>query len=69
MQGLCGTLMVLSKNEDIKNDILSKFAGDIGFPTSVWGKIYKRELFENYGEYFFKIHFFSKQVLLFSICE
>ena len=52
------------KNEDIKNDILSKFAGDIGFPTSVWGKIYKRELFENYGEYFFKIHFFGEDLAL-----
>ncbi|MBU5337320.1 glycosyltransferase family 2 protein [Intestinibacter bartlettii] len=55
---------IIFENEEIKNEVLSKLVGDTGFPSSLWGKIYKRNLFENYGEYFFRMKFFGEDLAL-----
>lgn len=52
------------ENKDIKKYILNKFVGDTGFPTSLWAKIYRKDLFENYGEYFLKMKFFGEDLAL-----
>lgn len=52
------------EKEEIKKYVLSKFVGDTGFPVSVWAKIYKRNLFNDYGEYFLKVKFFGEDLAL-----
>ena len=54
-------------NNDVKNKILSKFAGDKSdeiFPTCVWAKMYDRKLFQEYGEYYLKMKFFGEDLAL-----